>query len=603
MRQRTTWNTNEILNRTAATSPTAAMNRTADPYAMNQDHIKQQPSADKYLTGDPSAFAEDITTPNNWEVEYSGGAVKRNEIGMPEDRPETFNHPEKTASVNHDLLLKKADMTVRIARRMLGSNAPEGAIEEQAASLMHLPDQEVINTYNRMANEMPPQLQKHQEQQAAKQQESAEQQAQEQAKQAAIRGDKSAFDAAVARLVQIRLANDPQQAPAQQQQQAGQQQQGQAQQQAGQQQGQVQQQAGQDQQSAWYDSKAPRPGHPGPDTGPYAGQQQQAQGQVPPPAFQQQGQGQQQMPPAQAGQQQFPGGQFPTAQGQQAPMQQQAQAPAQGVEAQVQQMIEQAAQQMQQGKQANGQQAPAPQQQQAGQQQQAQGQQAPAQQQAGQQQQAQGQQAPMQQQGAGYQQAQGQQPPAQQQAGQQQQGQMQQQGMGYQQQSGLQNPNQNISPNYQQQQAGQQQGMPVQASDDQLIDQMLMPSGGAGAGGSAGAPVAEMDIQMEAPSMDIGDVSFSPGEDDMLRQLFSNDEAMAAQQAQSAQEQGQAQQGQVQANIRTAALRTVGTRPSAGVARIGGAGAPPSRGQEVDKLTSLWQSAPDVREVFGLKTT
>lgn len=600
MRQRTTWNTNEILNRTAATSPTAATTRTADPYAMNQDHIKQQPSADKYLTGDPSAFAEDITTPNNWEVEYSGGAVKRNEIGMPEDRPETFNHPEKTASVNHDLLLKKADMTVRIARRMLGANAPEGAIEEQAASLMHLPDAEVINTYNRMAGEMPPALKEHmeQKQQGAKQEQAGqEQEAQEQAKQAAIRGDKRAFDAAVARLVQIRLANGQQQPPAQQQ--AGQQQQGQAQQQAGQQQGQAQQQAGQDQQSAWYDTKAPRPGHPGPDTGPYAGQQQQAQGQQA-PMMQQQGQGQQQMPPAQAGQQQFPGGQFPTAQGQQAPMQQQAQgqAPAQGVEAQVQQMIEQAAQQMQQGKQANDpQQAPA-QQQQAGQQQQAQGQQAPAQQQAGQQQQAQGQQAPMQQQGAGYQQqAQGQQqPPAQQQAGQQQ------QAMGYQQQSGLQNPNQNISPNYQQQQAGQQQGMPVQASDDQLIDQMLMPSGGAPAAG--GGQIAEMDIQMEAPSMDIGDVSFQPGEDDMLRQLFSNDEAMAAQQAQSAQEQqGQAQQGQVQANIRTAALRTVGTRPTAGVARIGGAGAPPSRGQEVDKLTSLWQSAPDVREVFGLKTT
>jgi hypothetical protein len=439
MRQRTTWNTNEILNRTAA------MTRTADPYAMNQDHIKQQPSADKYLTGDPSAFAEDITTPNNWEVEYSGGAVKRNEIGMPEDRPETFNHPEKTASVNHDLLLKKADMTVRIARRMLGSNAPEGAIEEQAASLMHLPDAEVINTYNRMANEMPPQLQKHQEQQAAKQEQSAEEQAQEQAKQAAVRGDKRAFDAAVARLVQIRMANDPQQAPAQQQQQAGQQQQAQ---------GQPQQQAPAQQQ---------------------AGQQQQAQGQP------------------------------------QAPAQQQAQ---------------------------------------------------------------------VQQQGAGYQQAQ-QQAPMQQQA------------------QGLTNPNQGISPNYQQ--AGQQQHM-MQASDDQLIDQMLMPSGVAPAAG--GPQIAEMDIQMEAPSMDIGDVSFQPGEDDMLRQLFSNDEAMAAQQAQSAQEQGQQAQGQqVQANIRTAALRTVGTRPSAGVARIGGAGAPPSRGQEVDKLTSLWQSAPDVREVFGLKTT
>lgn len=590
MRARTTWNMQDLLSRTATTSPTAATNRTADPYAMNQDHIRQQPGADKYLTGDPSAFAEDITTPNNWQVEYSGGAVKRNEIGMPEDRPETFNHPEKTASSNPDHLLKKADMTVRIARRMLGANAPEVAVEEQAASLMHLPDQEVINTYNRLAGEMPPALKEHMEQkqqQAGKQEESAEQ-VQEQAKQAAIRGDKVAFDAAMSKLISLRMANGQQQGqPMQQQGQAQQQQaQGQQPQQAPAQQQAGQQQQGQaQQQSAWYDSKGQRPGHQGPDTGPYAGQQQQAQGQP----MMQPAQGQQQMPPAQAGQQQFPGGQWGDGGHQQQAQGQQA--PAQGVEAQVQQMIEQAAQQMQGAKMANDpQQPPAQQQQQAGQQQQAQGQQ------------------PMQQQGAGYQQqAQGQQPqqaPAQQQAQVQQQGGQQQQAQGQQpmqqQAQGLTNPNQGVSPNY----AGQQQMQAnVRLSDDQLLDQMLMGPGA----GAAPAPggVAEMDIQMEAPSMDIGEVAFQPGEDDMLRQLFSNDEAMAAQQAQAAQEQQGQQQGQqVQAaNIRTAALRTVGTRPTAGVARIGGAGAPPTRGAEVDKLTSLWQSAPDVREVFGLKTT
>ncbi len=582
MRVRTTWNTNEILNRTAAGNATAAMSRTADPYAMNQDHINQQPPADKYLTGDPSAFAEDITTPNNWEMEYSGGAVKRDEIGLPEDRPDTFNHPEKTASVNHEAVLKKADLTVRIARRMLGANAPEGAIEEQAAAFMHLPDVEVINTYNRLAGEVPPQFKEHQkeqQQQAQKKQEADE--AQEQAKQAALRGDMAGVAAALAK---YKKANEGQQAPAQQQQQAGQQQQAQAQGQGQPQQAPAQQQAGQqqqgaqDQQSAFYDTKAPRPGHLGPDTGPYAGQQQQAA-----PMMQQQGQGQpqQQVPAQQAGQQQFPGGQQWGDGGQQAgltnpqvpsPNLAQGQQP-QGVEAQVQQMIEQAAQQMQAGKQANDpqqQQAPAQQQQQAGQQQQAQQpqQQAPAQQQAQVQQQG-AQCGPMQQQ------AQGQQAP------------MQQQAVGYQQADGLTNPNQNVSPNM------------MQASDDNLLDQMLMPGGG---GAAPGAPIAEMDIQMEAPSMDIGDISFQPGEDDMLKQLFaSGDEAMAAQQAQEAQGQGQQQQHQA-SNVRTAAMRTVGTRPTAGVARIGGAGAPPARGEEVNKLTNLWQSAPDVREVFGLKT-
>jgi hypothetical protein len=580
MRVRTTWNMNEILTRTAAAGPTAAMNRTADPYAMNQDH--KQPDADKYLTGDPSAFAEDITTPDNWKVEYSGGAMKRDEIGLAEVRPDTFNHPEKTAAMNQQAILKKADLTVRIARRMFGANAPDALIEEQAGSLMHLPDQDVIATYTRLAGEMPPQFKDNAEK---KKEEAAQAQgeAQEQAKQAALRGDKVALDAAIAKLV--KLANEEhfpggqfptqagqqqqaqgQQAPAQQQ--AGQQQQAQgqqgqqapAQQQAGQ-----QQQSAQDQQSAWYDSKGQRPGHSGPDTGPYAGQQQmppaqqQAQQQMPPPAQQQ---AQQQVPPPAFQQQQ--------AQGQ----------PQQGVESQVQQMIEQAAQQMQAPKMANDpQQAPA--QQQAGQQQQAQGQQAPAQQQAGQQQQAQGQ---------------GQQAPAQQQAGQQQQATGYQQGCGpmMQQAQGLTNPSQGISPNY------AQQPQMMQASDDQLLDQMLAPGAGQGGGVVPSAPIAEMDIQMDAPNMDIGDVNFAPGEDDVLRQLFSSgDEALAAQQAQEAQGQGQ----QVQGRVRTAssALRTIGTVPTGGVARIGGASSGPSRGQEVDRLTNLWQSAPDVREAFGLK--
>ncbi len=575
MRARTTWNMNEILTRTAA-SPTAAMNRTADPYAMNQDH--KQPDADKYLTGDPSAFAEDITTPNNWEVEYSGGALKRDEIGLAEPRPDTFNHPEKTAALNQQAVLKKADITVRIARRMLGANAPDAMVEDQAAAFMHMPDEQVIATYTRLAGEMPPQFKDNAEK---KKEEAAQAQgeAQEQAKQAALRGDKPAFEAAIAKLV--KLANEehfpggqfPTQAGQQQQAQGQPQQQAPAQQQAGQ-----QQQSAQDQQSAWYDSKGQRPGHSGPDTGPYAGQQQQAQGQpqqqapaqqqaqqqLPPPAQQQ---AQQQMPPQQQAQQQVPPPAF---------QQQQAQGQPQGVEAEVQQMIEQAAQQMQTPKQAND-----PMQQQAqGQPQQ----QAPAQQQAGQQQQAQGQ--PQQQ------------APAQQQAGQQQQATGYQQGCGpmMQQGQGLVNPNQGVSPN-----AGQQPQM-MQASDDQLLDQMLAPGVGQGGGmAPAAPPIAEMDIQMDAPNMDIGDVTFAPGEDDVLRQLFSSDgEALAAQQAQEAQ----GQQQQVQSSrVRTAssALRTIGTVPSGGVARIGGAASPPSRGQEVDRLTNLWQSAPDVREVFGLK--
>ncbi len=144
MRERTTWNREAIK--------TAAMNKNADPYTMNQDHVNQQPKADDYVIGTPSDFAEDATSPNRWEEEYKGGQVERNEIGMPEMRGETFNHPEKTAA-DHELLLKKSHLCLKVARMMLGSKATEAAVEDQAYGLMFVPDQEVIRTFDRLATD------------------------------------------------------------------------------------------------------------------------------------------------------------------------------------------------------------------------------------------------------------------------------------------------------------------------------------------------------------------------------------------------------------------------------------------------------------------
>jgi hypothetical protein len=143
MRERTTWNRDMIRQ--------AASNKTADPYTMNQDHVNQQPKADGYVTGTPSDFAEDVNKENRWETEYSGGAVKRDEIGMPEKRPETYNHPEKTAS--EAVLLKKAELTVKVARMMLPKSASEDMVTDQAYALMYMPDAELINTFDRLANE------------------------------------------------------------------------------------------------------------------------------------------------------------------------------------------------------------------------------------------------------------------------------------------------------------------------------------------------------------------------------------------------------------------------------------------------------------------
>ena len=143
MRERTTWNRDVVVKK-------AALLKTADPYTMNQDH--PQPAADKYVTGDPSTFAEDVHTPNTWESEYSGDAVKRDAIGMPEFRSDTFNHSEKTAK---EVLLKKADLCVAVARIMLAGTktASERSIENQAFSLMFMPDQALISTHKRLAGE------------------------------------------------------------------------------------------------------------------------------------------------------------------------------------------------------------------------------------------------------------------------------------------------------------------------------------------------------------------------------------------------------------------------------------------------------------------
>ena len=143
MRERTTWNREEVVKK-------AALMKTADPYTMNQEH--PQPAADKYVTGDPSTFAEDVHKPNTWETEYSGDEVKRNEIGMPEMRSDTFNHSEKTAK---EVLLKKADLCVAVARIMLAGikTASEKAVENQAFSLMFMPDQALIATHKRLAGE------------------------------------------------------------------------------------------------------------------------------------------------------------------------------------------------------------------------------------------------------------------------------------------------------------------------------------------------------------------------------------------------------------------------------------------------------------------
>jgi hypothetical protein len=149
------------------------------------------------------------------------------------------------------------------------------------------------------------------------------------------------------------------------------------------------------------------------------------------------------------------------------------------------------------------------------------------------------------------------------------------------------------------QQLQQQQAldsMLQEPSNDQMIDQML-------AQGQQqqvqGLDANDFGIQMDSPSMDIGEVPMGP-EDEVLSTLFANNaEVQNAQQAHVLQH-GVPAPMQVQATTpqtRTASTRTIGTRPTGGVQQLGGSPTP-SAGGDVEKLSNLWNSAPDVSDVF-----
>ena len=509
-RERSTWNVNAIAKRAGL--------KVADPYLMNQDHVNQQPAADEYVIGNPSDFAEDVhPAAGTWEAEYANGQVRRNEIGMPEMRGDTFNHSEKTAT--EEVITKKAALCVAIARKMLPKTASPVEIEDQGFSLMYLPDTEVMATYTRLAAQ--DQDQQQQQQVQAAQQDQQQQQQQVQAAQ-----------------------QDQQQQQQQQQVQAAQQQ---DQQQQGQQvqAGKIPPQFLENIQKKKDEAADKKDDDKGQQKSAQQDQGQQDQGQQQQKQAQQdqgqQDQGQQQQKQAQQDQQQ---GQQDQGQQKQAEMQQQ------GMQQQLAQLLQQAQQIQQQLAQSQ-------QQQQAGQQQQ---------QQAGQQQQQAGQQ--------------------QQQAQMQQQSQAQQVAQAVQQ--AIQNGQDPVA-------AAQQCMAQYQQQGNSEIDQMLAEQGQI-------EPVADMDIQLDTPSMDVGEVQLSPEEDDTLRQLFaSNPEYKNAQEAAGQQDQDQGQQQQKQAHVtRTASMRTVGTRPTAGVSQIGGSNRTASS-QGAD-LSSLWNSAPDVREAFGMRT-
>jgi hypothetical protein len=463
MRERTTWSRSVI----------AADKKADDPRAMNQDHLKQQPAADAYVTGTPSDFAEDVA-PSNWKAEYSGGEVKRNEIGQPEMRPETFNHSEKTAAQQaEEELEKKANLCIKYASLVLPKTASERMLEDQALAFMHLPDAVLIDSYNRLAS------QDQGQQQDQGKQAQDQQQAQQEGKQAGevppqfLENMKKKED-----------GDDKGQDKKQAQDQS--QDQGQGQQQEGKQAGEVPPQ--------FLENMKKKE-----DGGDDKGQdKKQAQDQ---------------------GQQQSGDEQKKQAADKLAALARAAcDAMQQGDMALAQQQIQQMVQQ-----------------------------------------------------------AQGGQP--QQMMSQQQMDQIQQM----------------VQQAMQQQAPAPQQQAPVMASDDALLNDMLNADVSARpVMASAGA--ASMDIELQGAEMDVGGTH-----------LASDDEALTALFASSPEVQEAAHAYALQTGTpvtasagmtRTAATRTVGTRPSGGVASLGGAAPATSGGGDVEKLAGLWQSAPDIKNLF-----
>ncbi len=147
MRERSTW-----LKNTDKSPRQAATSRRADIYQMNQE--RHHPSPTEYENGSPDSWAETPVSGDKLSVneEYEGGAVKRNEIGMPEFRSDTWKHKDSdkwggsgrydNARVSAE---KKASAVYDIAKTLL-KTSNEKMIESVATDFMALPDRAVVAT-------------------------------------------------------------------------------------------------------------------------------------------------------------------------------------------------------------------------------------------------------------------------------------------------------------------------------------------------------------------------------------------------------------------------------------------------------------------------
>lgn len=161
MRQRTTWSKPSETPRQATQNRSAATERRADIYTMNQDH--PQPTAVEYENGDPDAWAETPVSGDKMSVnaEYEGDHVKRNELNFGEFREDTWKHKDSdhwngsgkydNAKVSSE---RKASAAERVARAILRTDVAnvnhEKRVEDTTFNLMSLPVQALVATLRHM---------------------------------------------------------------------------------------------------------------------------------------------------------------------------------------------------------------------------------------------------------------------------------------------------------------------------------------------------------------------------------------------------------------------------------------------------------------------
>ena len=145
-RRRTTWGSNPHT----ASAPPATPNE-----GTNHPAYQPEPSADKYMNGDPSSWGEDVHPgpyPNSAPPADPG-------MQEPQGHPATdpahyFPGGSKAASRNLQAAMQqKAAKCIRIATAMLGRNASVDAIEDQALDFMNLSDRQIQAMLGRIAEQ------------------------------------------------------------------------------------------------------------------------------------------------------------------------------------------------------------------------------------------------------------------------------------------------------------------------------------------------------------------------------------------------------------------------------------------------------------------